>query len=70
MLLNRVILIQTYIVILTYVIGETYSVILTYFLHVMSQTYIGIFLPNYIVVLLTKSIHITVNNITIQQNAI
>ena len=32
--------------------------------------YIVIFLPNYIVVLLTKSMHVTVNNIIIQQNAI
>jgi len=45
-------------------------VILTHCLHVMSQTYIVIFLPNYIVVLLTKSIHVTVNSISIQQNAI
>jgi len=36
----------------------------------MSQTYIVIFLPNYIVELLTKSMHVTVNNIIIQQNAI
>jgi len=36
----------------------------------MSQPYIVIFLPNYIVVLFTKSTHVTVNNISIQQNAI
>ena len=35
-----------------------------------SDLHIVIFLPNYIVVLLTKSIHVTVNNIIIQQNAI
>jgi len=33
----------------------------------MSQTYIVIFLPNYIVVLLKKSMHVAVNNIIIQQ---
>jgi len=33
----------------------------------MSHTYIVIFLPNYIVLLLIKSIHVTVNNIIIKQ---
>ena len=38
-----------------FILIQTYIVILTHVLNVMSQTYIVIFLPNYIVVLLTKS---------------